>query len=58
VIVLMYMEAPVPAEAPGADLARPAPVPGTEVILGVAAIVTVFFGLYPRPLLDFFEGIF
>jgi NADH-quinone oxidoreductase subunit N len=53
IIVHMYMEEPVLAEAPGADLAKPVVSPNVEVVLAIAIAVTIFFGLYPTPLLNF-----
>ena len=37
IIVLMYMEEPVLAEAPGADVARPSVSPNVEVVLAIAS---------------------
>jgi NADH-quinone oxidoreductase subunit N len=53
IMVLMYMEEPAMAEAPGADVAKPAVSPNVEVVLGIAIIITIFFGIYPTPLLNF-----
>jgi NADH-quinone oxidoreductase subunit N len=53
VMVLMYMEEPVLAEAPGADVAKPVVSPNVEVVLAIAIAITIFFGLYPTPLLNF-----
>lgn len=53
IIVLMYMQDPVLAEAPGADVARPVVSPNVEVVLGIAILITIFLGLYPTPLLNF-----
>ncbi|MGH8935506.1 MAG: NADH-quinone oxidoreductase subunit N [Acidimicrobiia bacterium] len=52
VIVLMYMQAPVPAEAPGA--ARAGPLPGRLVsaVLVVSTVITLLFGILPAPLLE------
>ena len=53
VMVIMYMEEPVLAEAPGADVAKPVVSPNVEVVLAIAIAITIFFGLYPTPLLNF-----
>jgi NADH-quinone oxidoreductase subunit N len=53
IIVVMYMEEPVLAEAPGADVAKPVVSPNVEVVLAIAIAITIFFGLYPTPLLNF-----
>jgi NADH-quinone oxidoreductase subunit N len=53
VMVLMYMEEPVLAEAPGAEVAKPVVPPNVEVVLAIAIAITIFFGLYPTPLLNF-----
>lgn len=53
IMVLMYMEEPVLAEAPGADVAKPVVSPNVEVVLFIAIVITIFFGLYPTPLLEF-----
>jgi NADH-quinone oxidoreductase subunit N len=52
VIVLMYMQEPARAEAPGTMLARLEPVGALRWVLIVAAAVTLAFGIYPSPLLD------
>ena len=52
VIVLMYMQAPSVAAAPGADIARPVTPYPARLALGVAMVVTVGFGVAPWPLLD------
>ena len=53
VMVIMYMEEPVLAGAPGADVAKPVVSPNVEVVLAIAIAVTIFFGIYPTPLLNF-----
>ncbi len=53
IMVLMYMQEPVLAEAPGADVAKPYVSPNVEVVLAIAIAITIFFGIYPTPLLDF-----
>ena len=52
VVVLMYMQAPGLAEAPGADTARPVTPFPTRVGLAAAVAVTVVFGIAPWPLLN------
>ncbi len=52
VIVLMYMQAPAVAEAPGTASARPATPFPARLALGVAMVVTILFGVAPWPLLD------
>jgi NADH-quinone oxidoreductase subunit N len=51
VIVLMFFQQPVLAEAPGTMVAPPEPTSGGRIVLGVAAAVTVALGLVPWPLL-------
>jgi NADH-quinone oxidoreductase subunit N len=53
IMVLMYMEEPVLAEAPGAEVAKPVVSPNVEVVLAIAIAITIFFGIYPTPLLNF-----
>ncbi|MFQ5966851.1 MAG: NADH-quinone oxidoreductase subunit N [Acidimicrobiia bacterium] len=53
VIVVMYMGAPVPVEAPGAARAKlhtPGPI---RWLLAVSLAVTIVLGIYPTPLLSF-----
>lgn len=52
VVVLMYMQAPAAAEAPGADVARPVTPFPARIALAVAVIVTLVFGVAPWPLLE------
>ena len=52
VIVLMYFQEPVVAEAPGTATAQPDPSATAATVLGIAAAVTIVFGLIPWPLLD------
>ncbi|MFQ5947537.1 MAG: NADH-quinone oxidoreductase subunit N [Acidimicrobiia bacterium] len=52
VIVLMYMQAPVFAEGPGAALARPLASVTARLVLLVTSAVTVILGIVPWPLLD------
>ncbi len=51
VIVLMYMQAPARAEAPGTQLAHPDPPLPVRFVLLVSVTVTVAFGVYPWGLL-------
>jgi NADH-quinone oxidoreductase subunit N len=52
VVVLMYMQAPALAEAPGAAIAHPEPSPAVRGVLLVCSAVTIAFGLVPWPLLE------
>ena len=52
VIVLMYFQEPVVAEAPGTLQAPPEPSATAATVLGIAAAITIVFGLVPWPLLD------
>ncbi len=52
VVVLMYMQEPALAEAPGAALAVPEPTTPQRVTLYGAAAVTLVFGIVPWPLLE------
>jgi NADH-quinone oxidoreductase subunit N len=52
VIVLMYLQAPAVAAAPGTVRARPEAGPAVWFAMLVAVAVTVVFGVVPWPLLD------
>ena len=52
VIVLMYFQEPVVAEAPGTLQAPPEPSATAATVLGIAAAITIVFGLIPWPLLN------
>lgn len=52
VIVLMYMQEPAVAEAPGAASARFQAVGSVRWVLLIAIAVTLLFGIVPGPLLD------
>ena len=52
VVVLMYMQAPAPAEAPGAARAYPVVTRPVRIALTACAVVTLAFGVFPVPLLD------
>jgi NADH-quinone oxidoreductase subunit N len=53
VIVVMYFQAPVLAEGPGAATAMDVVVRQTsQMVIGAAAAVTIVFGLVPAPLLN------
>ncbi|MDH3425743.1 MAG: NADH-quinone oxidoreductase subunit N [Acidimicrobiia bacterium] len=52
VIVLMYMQAPAMAEAPGAAISSPQASLPTQGVLAVTGAITIGFGIVPWPLLD------
>ena len=52
VIATMFMQARVPAEAPGTATADPEPTTSGRVVLALAVSVTLIFGVVPWPLLD------
>jgi len=52
VIVLMYMQSPALAEAPGAAPRRFEAVGATRWVLIITAAITLVFGIVPGPLLD------
>ncbi len=52
VIVLMYMQEPVLAEAPGTATAVPTATDALQLGLVVCGAVTVIFGIVPWPLLE------
>lgn len=52
ILVTMYFESPVLAEAPGTATAHPEATFAVKVVLVGAAIATLVFGLYPGPLLE------
>ena len=52
VIVLMYMQEPARAEAPGAAMAVPQPTRPQQFTLASSVLVTIFFGIVPWPLLE------
>lgn len=52
IIVLMFFQQPVLAEAPGTMVAPPELTSGGRIVLGVAAAVTISLGFVPWPLLN------
>lgn len=52
IIVLMYFEEPVLAEAPGTATAAPSATRGPGFVLGVTAAATILLGIVPWPLLN------
>jgi NADH-quinone oxidoreductase subunit N len=52
VIVLMFFQEPVLAEAPGTATAPPEVRPGLRTVIALAAAVTILLGLYPWPILE------
>ena len=52
VIVLMFFEAPVMADAPGTATAAPRLAGGGGFVVGFAALLTILFGIVPWPLLN------
>lgn len=57
VIVLMYMEAPILAEAPGTPPARPQASGPTRWVLIVSTALTIALGIYPAPLLELLRDV-
>jgi NADH-quinone oxidoreductase subunit N len=55
VIVLMYMQAPALAEAPGTATATPQAVPAARAALMFGIVATVLVGIIPWPLLNVVE---
>ncbi len=53
IIVLMYFQEPVLAEAPGTATAPPELMWSTRTVVAICAAVTVLFGIVPWPLLNF-----
>jgi NADH-quinone oxidoreductase subunit N len=51
-VVLMYFEAPVMAEAPGAATAAPRFSGGAGFVVGLCALLTILLGIIPWPLLN------
>ncbi|MDP8959405.1 MAG: NADH-quinone oxidoreductase subunit N [Actinomycetota bacterium] len=52
VIVLMYMQAPALAEAPGTAPARPQAAGLVRLVLTTTVAITLAFGIFPGPLLE------
>lgn len=52
IVVLMFFEAPVMAEAPGTAMAAPRLTGSGGFIIGLCALLTVLFGIIPWPLLN------
>lgn len=55
VVVLMFFEAPVMADAPGTATASPRLEGGSGFVIGLTAILTILFGIIPWPLLNVVE---
>ncbi|HEY5578300.1 MAG TPA: NADH-quinone oxidoreductase subunit N [Acidimicrobiia bacterium] len=56
-LVVMYVRAPIPAEAPGAAPARARVGAPAKVTLGAAILVTMVLGVVPGPLLDLLSDV-
>jgi NADH-quinone oxidoreductase subunit N len=52
IVVLMFFEAPITADAPGTATAAPRLAGGAGFVVIFAAAVTVLFGIIPWPLLN------
>jgi NADH-quinone oxidoreductase subunit N len=52
IVVLMFFEAPVMAEAPGTATAAPRLIGGAGFVVVLCALLTVLFGIVPWPLLN------
>jgi NADH-quinone oxidoreductase subunit N len=56
IVVLMFFEAPVLAEAPGTATAAPRLAGGAGFVIAVTAGLTILFGIIPWPLLNIVEN--